>query len=90
MEYEDLEKIIANKIALSYDFARGFLYSYSDIAKGILSLDGIEIKSDDQSLPNVYWTSTKPMYDRYPQELMLKPDPEGNHWVRVIPKPKRK
>ena len=60
------------------------------VAEQLLSLDGIEIRADDQSLPIATlprgYELTNPILRRVIQEDMLKPDKEGKHWVRVIPK----
>ena len=67
------------------------------IAGQILSLNGIEIKSDDQSLPNAdrlkaelkkqggYHTARTKAYV-FAQIDMLKPDSEGRVWKKVAPK----
>jgi len=58
--------------------------SYAD---QILSIDGIEIRAKDQSLPSVRNAVNK-SYNDYMlgQEDMLKPDSEGRVWVKVEPK----
>ncbi len=97
MEYErvreSIDGILSDLSSQSHLLSgKAFWRNHRDLVSKALNriLSLVEIKSDDQSLPEIHWTSTKPMYARYPQELMLKPDAEGKHWVRVIPKPKRK
>ena len=68
------------------------LLPYSDPVVGeyirrILTLDGIEIRADDQSLPD----TLSPTYELegskiVAQRNMLTPDSEGKVWVKVIPK----
>ena len=55
-----------------------------------LKADGIEIRAENQDLPTTTlprgYELTNPIFRRVIQEDMLKPDKEGKHWVRVIPK----
>ena len=64
---------------------------FYDVADQILSLDGIEIKSKDQSLPEIPFyvgkvVSGAETYYEQGQRSMLKSDSEGKIWVKVIPK----
>ena len=56
----------------------------------VLKNNGIEIKSDDQSLPTTTlprgYELTSPILRRVIQEDMLKPDKGGRVWKKVAPK----
>ena len=68
--------------------------AWRDKADEILSLDGIEIKADAQSLPEDPFDYASECRESTAygeaQRDMLKADSKGRVWVRVIPKPKRK
>jgi hypothetical protein len=61
------------------------------ITSQILSLDGIEIRAISQTPPDIRQSLEKYENDKVTLALetqmdMLKPDSEGNHFVKVIPK----
>ena len=62
----------------------------------ILSLDGIEIRAENQDLPELNLPTlsgnrslevTITSFAKHIRGNMLKPDSEGKHWVKVAPKP---
>ena len=56
-------------------------------ADQILSLKGIRIACDVQSLPYYEYANRDfAEVQHSTQQAMLKPDSEGNHWVKVGPK----
>ena len=89
---------VPDEIDIEWDFCRlNMQQNCRYIAGQILSLNGIEIKSDDQSLPNAdrlkaelkkqggYHTARTKAY-AICQEDMLKVDKEGRHFIKVAPK----
>ena len=85
MEYERAREEIANLIQRK-TWQGEKADSSDELAKQILSL--VEIRSNDQSLPKEVEGVLNNRVVNSIIKMLLTPDPEGNHWVRVIPKRK--
>ena len=92
-ELERVREGIAMKLyslVTTYSWANAFPATrnrFLNKADKILSLKGIRIECDDQSLPENYHNNASLIITyNTAQQDMLKPDSEGNHWMKVIPK----